>query len=87
MDRTSLEERVARAKQQAQRWKGEAQRLEGIQRVTDRKQETRRKIWIGAWTLREIEKDPALRAKLVAHLRTVKFRRGEKELFSEFLNG
>ena len=62
-------------------------RLDGIKRSEDRKRETRKKIWVGAWALNEIAKDPSLRAKLVAHLRTVNFRKGERELFEDLLNG
>jgi len=87
MDRSVLEERMRIARERAAKWKGEEQRLDGIKRSEDRKRETRKKIWVGAWALNEIAKDPSLRAKLVAHLRTVNFRKGERELFEDLLNG
>ncbi len=86
MDRSALEERMRIAKERSAKWRGEEERLGGIKRSEDRKRETRKKIWVGAWALGEIARDPALRDKLIAHLRTVKFRRGERELFEDLLN-
>jgi hypothetical protein len=86
MDKPTIEERMRVAKERAQRWKGEAERLEGIKRSRERKEETRRKIWAGGWLLREIASDAALRARLVAHLQSAKLRRGERELFADLIN-
>jgi hypothetical protein len=85
MDRDSLEARLRQARERAQRWKGEHQRLEGIKRISDRKQETRKKIWAGAWLLNTIKDDASIRQKFTEHLRTVKFRKGERDLFADLL--
>jgi hypothetical protein len=85
MDNESLEARLRQARQRAQRWKGEHQRLEGIKRISDRKQETRKKIWAGAWLLNAIKDDASIRQKFTEHLRTVKFRKGERDLFADLL--
>lgn len=87
MSKLSIDERVAKIKERTQRLKGEQQHLEGIIRSIDRKQQTRRKIWVGGWLLNEIAKDEALRQRLVAHLRSAKFRQGERDLFDDLLNG
>jgi hypothetical protein len=87
MDRESLEERLRQARDRAQKWKGEHQRLEGIKRISDRKQETRKKIWAGAWLLNAIKDDAIMRQKFAEHLRTVKFRKGERDLFADLLGG
>ena len=86
MDRDDLEARLRQARERAQKWKGEHQRLEGIKRVSDRKRETRKKIWAGGWLLAAIKDDPILRQKLAEHLRTVKFRKGERDLFADVLD-
>jgi len=85
MDRESLEEKLRVARERAQRWRGEHQRLEGIKRVSDRKQETRKKIWAGGWLLNAVKDDAIIREKFAEHLRTVKFRKGERDLFRELL--
>jgi hypothetical protein len=85
MDRESLEERLRAARERAQRWKGESERLEGIKRVSDRKRETRKKIWAGGWLLNVIKDDAIIRRKFTEHLRSVKFRKGEREMFSDVL--
>ncbi len=85
MDRESLEERLRVARERAQQWKGESQKLEGIKRVSDRKRETRKKIWAGGWLLKAIKDDPIIRQKFAEHLRTVKFRKGERDMFADIL--
>lgn len=85
MDRENLEERLRMARERAQKWKGEHQRLEGIKRISDRKRETRKKIWAGGWLLSAIKDDPIIRRKFAEHLRTVKFRKGERDLFADLL--
>src|SRR5262245_38259061 len=85
MDRESLEERLRQARERAQKWTGESQRLEGIKRVSDRKRETRKKIWAGGWLLNAIKDDPIIRRKFAEHLRTVQFRKGERDMFADVL--
>jgi hypothetical protein len=85
MDREGLEARLRHARERAQRWKGEHQRLESIKRVSDRRQDTRKKIWAGGWLLNAIKDDPIMREKFAEHLRTVKFRKGERDLFADLL--
>jgi len=85
MDPEKLQERLQQAKARAQRWKGESTRLEGIQRGEDRRRQTRKKIWVGGWLLKAIAEDAMLRQKLLEHLRTVKFRKGEREMFVDLL--
>lgn len=86
MDRDQIEARLRHARERAQRWKGEHQRLEGIKRISDRRQDTRKKIWIGGWFLSAMKDDAIMRQKLAEHLRTVKFRKGERDLFADLLD-
>jgi len=86
MERTELELKLEKAKERARKWQGEHRRLEGIKRGEHRKRDTRRKIWIGAWALNEMQKDLALREKFAAHLGTVKLRKGEADLFADFVD-
>jgi hypothetical protein len=85
MDRETIEERLEKAKQRAQKWQGEHRRLEGIKRGETRRRDTRRKIWAGGWLLNVIKEDAGLREKFAAHLRTTKFRKGEAELFADLI--
>jgi hypothetical protein len=85
MARASLEERLAQAKERAQRWRGESQRLEGVQRMQARKDDTRRKIIAGDYFLKRIASDAGLREEFVRELRARKLRKGERELFADLL--
>jgi len=85
MDRENLEARLHQARERAQKWQGERQRLEGIKRGDDRRRDTRKKIWAGGWLLNTIKDDAIIRQKFTEHLRTVKFRKGERELFADVL--
>jgi hypothetical protein len=85
MKHRSLDERLAAAKNRAARWLGEVEHLEKVGFVIEKKRETRRKIWVGAWALNEMKKDRALLRKFVEHLRSAKLRKGEAELFEELL--
>lgn len=86
MDRTELELKLEKAKERARKWQGEHRRLEGIKRGETRKRDTRRKIWIGAWTLNEMRENHELRQKFAAHIRTAKLRKGEAELFADLID-
>jgi hypothetical protein len=86
MDRENLLERIRHAKERAQKFKGEHQRLEGRLKHVDRKRDARRKIWAGGWLLKAIQSDAELREKLKQHLRTANFRKGEQDLFADLLD-
>ena len=85
MDLKKLEERRQLAEQRVQQWQGEKTRLDGIKRGEERKQDTRRKIWVGGYFLNKMREDAALRQSFIEHLRTLKFRGNDRELFREFL--
>lgn len=86
MNPTELQQKLGKAAERARKWKGEHRRLEGISRGETRKRDTRRKIWIGAWVLKEMRDNSALRQKFAEHIRTAKLRNGEAALFAEFID-
>ncbi len=77
----SIDERIVRLEQRKDKLESTLLRLRARKTDFDRKQDNRRKILVGAWLLREADRDSGLRDRMVAGLDKYLEQNRDRELF------